>query len=351
MINHLLVSTCSRGVAEAAAAYARVGLRPVRLAPLHPESTPTAPRCSCSWRHRIHACEPNCPDHPGDLPGTVHSNVGEHPFQRGWQDQHLTESGARASFQRDDGVGLVMGRCQLGELLAIVLYGKIGHSTMRRLCEQHGRPPTTLTSTTRRKDEPWGENSISPLCLIYTVPPTYEGMLSSRSGNNRVARTNNGDSWYESYPGVSIFTGGIRGEHPTQVAVAPTLHWSGRRHRWTMPMLPTELPKTWCALLVEAIGSTPEVAENTDSQTSQTTTILSPASSLEKKPEYLIAGLREAPELREVTLRHQWHKNVCVLCGSFCRIDDDTRMRLYSVEGKAWQTNTTTCTGRRFFDP
>jgi hypothetical protein len=233
--NYLIASTCAPGatIVNAAISYIRAGFRPTPLWPLAESSTPTSPVCSCrTGCLPLHVCDPSCLRHPRDPPGTVHSGAGKHPRTMSWQESSFSEEDVRRVFRSSDGVGLVMGPCDLGDLLALDVDGELGRATLRDLVEQHGRPPTTLTAQT-------GSGGIH---LVYRVRPPVDQMGRSSSAilNRGFAQ---GPRW--TLRGIDLRAAG------GQIAVAPTVHWSGVKYRWTRPMLPADLPEAWYRLLVE----------------------------------------------------------------------------------------------------
>jgi len=235
---------------NAAIAYLRLGFRPIPLWGLDPRSTPERPVCSCEAiaiardaaavgaraRRRphcgetLHVCpSPNCPAHSNDTPGTVHSGAGKHPRYSGWERGDLNESDVDRIWRSSYGVGLVMGPCAIGDLVAIDVDGATGRASLRGLRERLGRLPDTLTAQT-------GSGGVH---FVYRV--TSEPNLLTNRGRAQGSKL--------TIPGIDLRARGIGGG-AGQIAVSPTMHWSGRRYRWTHPLMPVELPSEWYAELV-----------------------------------------------------------------------------------------------------
>lgn len=221
--NHLITSTNqASSTLHAAIAYARAGFRP----------TPT---------------------------------IDGRPRVRGWQVERFldSEEAVLESWRRDDdGVGLLMGPCLAGDLVAIVSCGETGRATMHKLVEMHGRPPTTITGSIgtvhdRRVD---GATEL----FVYRVARglRYDVKLRRAFGRSSDAPTIDDPAPANLIRnrGSYDLDGGVQDAHwslhGVEVCVrgtqVPVASGAAGVHRWRRCVLPAELPEAWYERLVEA---------------------------------------------------------------------------------------------------
>jgi hypothetical protein len=182
---------------EAALAYHAHGFRPI------PISAPAPRGCTCRFGR---ACQA----------------PGKHPIVRGWQRSHANERTIRARCAAWPlaNVGLVTGGA--GRLIVIDIDGDDGRQCLTRLEEQHGPLPETLTSATGGG----GEQRLFQLaehCDLDAI-----GNSVRKLGAELDVRASGG-----------------------QIVVAPSLHRSGRRYRWSVRVGLATLPEWLYALLAE----------------------------------------------------------------------------------------------------
>lgn len=190
-------------LAEAALLYAAQGW-PVVI--LHKTTlTPEGPRCSCK---------------KGLECG---SSTGKHPRLPRWPEQATCDPDEiRALWKRypDSNIGIAMGQGE-ARLLAVDVDGQEGRDSLAQLPST----PPTLTSRSGREDG--GQH------LVFRVPPGIDlSDISNRQGTKLGA-------------GIDV-----RGQGG-QIVVAPSLHPSGQRYRWTTTLEPQDAP-AWMLLKLQA---------------------------------------------------------------------------------------------------
>lgn len=186
----------------AAIAYATHGYRVAALyRVLHTEGKPY--RCECrSAKHT-----------QGE---SMAGNAGKHPVGLKWQELASSDPVAvteRWRLHPKRGIGMVMGGPL--RLIALDVDGPIGRASLAQLEAEHGVLPQTLTSSTGREDG--GEHR------IFHVPDHLDiKLLGSPTGfrDGLDAKCENG-----------------------QIAVAPSIHYTGRKYRWTVRTPIADIPE------------------------------------------------------------------------------------------------------------
>jgi len=201
----------------AAVAYAQHGHRVAALyRVLHTEGKPY--RCECrSAKHT-----------QGE---SMAGNAGKHPVGLKWQELASSDPAAVAERWRlhpKRNIGMVMGGPH--RLVALDVDGPVGRESLAQLEVEHGPLPQTLTSSTGREDG--GEHR------IFHVPDHLDiAKLGSPSGFRPKldAKCENG-----------------------QIAVAPSIHYTGRKYRWTVRAPIADIPEWLYDVIAERKTRVPE---------------------------------------------------------------------------------------------
>lgn len=162
---------------------------------------------------------------------------GKHPVSRAWQKSSSDADAVRDAFTLtfEPNIGLVMGEQPNGDYL--VALDDDDQERLAALVTEHGELPPTLECSSPRGSR-----------RIYRVPPGAD-----RSLLRNIAGVGG-------EPGVDLKASA------GQVAVAPSLHQSGKRYAWTRVAEPAMLPPSWCLLILAKPVPPPELKQYTPAQ-------------------------------------------------------------------------------------